>query len=71
MKSCGEVVGEGDDFVDRTGRLVEAVVGDPVPGLRVVPGHWNLKPNLTPITELPVRVRQERIDKQGSRLRFV
>ena len=51
--------------------VIKAVVGDAIPRARIVACDGNFEAYLRAITELPVCVHQQRVDQQGSGLRFV
>ena len=51
--------------------VVQAIVGDAVPWLRVIAINWNLQPDLGAVVEFPVSSPQLRVDLQGTGLGFV
>ena len=51
--------------------VVQAIVGDAVPWLRVIAINWNLQSNLGAVFEFPVSSPKLRVDLQGSGLGFV
>ena len=51
--------------------VVQAIVGDAVPWLRVIAINWNLQSDLGAVVEFPVSSPQLRVDLQGTGLGFV
>ena len=51
--------------------VVQAIVGDAVPWLRVIAINWNLQSNLGAVFEFPISSPQLRVDLQGAGLGFV
>ena len=51
--------------------VVQAIVGDAVPRLRVIAINWNLQSDLGAVVEFPVSSPQLRVDLQGTGLGFV
>src|SRR5450759_1279033 len=51
--------------------VVQAIIGDAVPWLRVIAINWNLQPDLGAVLEFPVSSPQLRVDLQGTGLGFV
>src|ERR1035437_6910745 len=51
--------------------VVQAVIGDAVPWLRVIAINWNLQPDLGAVVEFPVSSPQLRVDLQGTGLGLV
>ncbi len=51
--------------------VIQAIVGDAVPGLRIIAINRNLQPDLGPVSEVPVGRPQLRVDVLGARLGFV
>ena len=51
--------------------VVQAIVGDAIPRLRVIAIDWNLQPDLGAVVEFPVSRPQLRVDMQGTGLGFI
>ena len=52
-----------DNAEDRAGGMIQGVVGYAIPRLGIVTGDRNFEADLSAVTELPLGVRQERIDQ--------
>jgi len=60
-----------DDSKHVAARVVQAIVGDTVPWLRVIAINWNLQSDLGAVVEFPVSSPQLRIDVQRTGSGFV
>ena len=60
-----------DDGEHVAAGVVQAVVGNTVPGLRVIATNWNLQSDLGTVVEFPVSRPQLRVDVQDTSSGFV
>jgi hypothetical protein len=59
------------DGEDVAACVVQAIVGDAIPRLRVIAINWNFQSNLGAVVEFPVSSPQLRVDLKGTGFGFV